>query len=67
MADRTGFKGCNSLDLSKDTMIEAIQHYFDSVLFVEGKSPKVINISKASIGETFTVMTRESVFEEQRQ
>lgn len=34
-------KGTNEIILSHETAVEAIQHYFDSVLFASGQSPKV--------------------------
>lgn len=48
--------GSNSLVLNQATMTAAMQHYFDTVLFAEGKSPKVKNVKQENgHTPTFTV------------
>ena len=44
--------GQNEISLNTVTMNAAIQHYFDTVLFAEGKSPKVTSV-RASSGGNF--------------
>ena len=36
--------GTNSMTINLATMMEALQHYFDTVIFVEGKSPTIKNV-----------------------
>ena len=51
-------EGINELHLNGATLTLAVQHYFDTVLFKEGKSPKVTNIKmvlEASTAKTFIV------------
>lgn len=40
--------GNNKLVLNVETMMKALQHYFDTVLFVAGKSPTVTTIVKST-------------------
>ena len=42
--------GQNEISLNGATMNAAIQHYFDTVLFAEGKSPKVTSVKAVSGG-----------------
>ena len=42
--------GNNKLTLNQATMVAAVQHYFDTVVFAEGKSPKVTQVEKESKG-----------------
>ena len=42
--------GANKLTLNQATMVAAVQHYFDTVLFADGRSPKVTQVEKESKG-----------------
>ena len=42
--------GENELRLNEETVVAALQHYFDSVLFAEGKAPLVIGVSHDNSG-----------------
>lgn len=42
--------GVNELQLNEATVVAALQHYFDSVLFAEGKAPRVTGVSEKSSG-----------------
>ena len=51
--------GNNEISLNGATMMAAIQHYFDTVLFAEGKAPTVTSV-KGPVGGydgAFTVST----------
>jgi len=37
-------KGCNEIRICQAQMIDIVQHYFNTVLFAEGKSPAVNGI-----------------------
>lgn len=37
-------EGTNTLELNYATVIAALQHYFDTVVYRDGKSPKVTSI-----------------------
>lgn len=39
-------KGSNEMRLNTATMMLALQHYFDTVLFTEGKAPRITGIDK---------------------
>lgn len=41
-------KGSNAVFLNQATMIDAVQHYFDKVLFKEGASPVVSSVARDS-------------------
>lgn len=48
--------GNNEMSLNAATIMAAIQHYFDTVLFAEGKSPKVTDVNMtSSVGKTFII------------
>lgn len=40
--------GTNELILNEGSMIEALQYFFDKVMFVEGKSPTIKSIKISS-------------------
>lgn len=42
--------GSNSMSFNKASMMEALQHYFDTVLFADGKAPKVTDVKYCSNG-----------------
>ena len=51
-------RGVNVIELNEATVIDAIQHYFDTVLFASGKSPVITGFSQKSGGygaNSFTV------------
>jgi hypothetical protein len=41
-------QGTNSMDLNEATMVVILQHYFDTVLFSSGKSPKVTSVKRSN-------------------
>ena len=43
-AGSVGLKGHNSLSFNQATMTRAVQHWFDTVIFVDGVSPTVDSI-----------------------
>ena len=48
--------GNNEVNMNMATMVAALQHYFDSVLFATGKSPLVQSVrSAAGHGDSFLV------------
>ncbi len=56
------FKGTNQIELNEATMILAIQHYFNCVIFAEGKSPNVVSVKPSSKGygnQGFTIEVKE--------
>lgn len=56
--------GNNSFTLNEATMKAAVQHYFDTVLFVDGKSPKIEGVTATSstyAGASFTISVSDKV------
>lgn len=47
--------GNNEIALNKSTMKKAIQHYFDSVVFAPGQSPRVTEVTADTYKPTFLV------------
>jgi hypothetical protein len=47
--------GNNVMNLNQATMINAVQYYFDNVVFKTGQSPKVISIDPDS--KTYNTLT----------
>jgi hypothetical protein len=39
-------KGSNVLRLNEDTVLAALQHYFDNVLFKPGMCPKALSVTE---------------------
>jgi hypothetical protein len=61
-------KGSNTITLNEATMEEAIQHYFDTVLFKENKSPKVTKVrgnSNPGFAYTFEVSVTEDLYKKE--
>ena len=57
--------GHNSIVFNEATMKNAIQHYFDTVLFAKGFSPKVESIAQQSSGSgIFTIRVTEAITSE---
>lgn len=58
-------KGSNTLELNEATVIEALQFYFDNVLFADGAAPKVtaIEMTKGGVGYSSVDVFRVSVTE----
>jgi len=56
-------KGTNTFELNQTTMIEAMQHYCDTVLFKEGQLQLVTSVCKASQGGGFAVTVKSSDLE----
>ncbi len=48
-------QGKNTMELNEATMKKVVQHYFDTVLFAEGKSPVVTNVKGNNYGFTVEV------------
>lgn len=44
--------GINELHLNSATVILALQHYFDTLLFKEGKAPKVTGVKMVTAPST---------------
>lgn len=55
--------GNNSFTLNEATMKAAVQHYLDTVLFVEGKAPNVEGVTATSTyaGASFTISVSDKV------
>lgn len=54
--------GNNTISLCESSMKNAVQHYFDTVLFQEGRSPKVVSVrleTSAPSTRTFEILIRE--------
>lgn len=41
--------GINTITLNQSTLKDAVQHYFDTILFAPGHSPTVVAVKTASI------------------
>ena len=54
-------KGSNKIELNQATMQEAVQHYFQTVIFREGVCPVVdgVDVADRQMG-TFTVKLKEA-------
>ena len=54
-------KGNNTITLNEATMIAAVQHYFDTILFREGAAPKVqrVAVNSGNYSDQFCVTTCE--------
>jgi hypothetical protein len=46
-------KGSNTIELNEATMIEAVQHYFETVLFNDGHAPKVEAVEQGLTGKGY--------------
>ena len=42
--------GTNTMSLNEATVIAAMQHYFDTVIFAPGKAPKVTGVTQEGVG-----------------
>jgi hypothetical protein len=48
--------GYNEMNLNPATIMAAVQHYFDTVLFKDGESPKVTGVSSSNgVAPTFRI------------
>ena len=62
-AGSVGLAGINSFSLNEATMTRAVQHWFDTVIFVDGVSPTVDSVKKDStdrLVNTFIIHVKEA-------
>lgn len=57
------FKGNNSIELNEATLIEALQYWFDNVMFKDNVSPSITSV-KSNNNNGFTINTKQIKFEE---